>query len=69
MRVFDQCMTGLVFFHLMMTAILGIKKMPGPAIICAILWLFDAAFWWAGHAAPAASACCCPQAALSECLP
>lgn len=46
MRVFDQCMTGLVFFHLMMTAILGIKKMPGPAILCAILWLFDAAFWW-----------------------
>lgn len=48
-RVFDQCMTGLVFFHLMMTAILGIKKMPGPAILCAILWLFDAAFWVSVH--------------------
>jgi len=44
-RVFDQLMTGIAFFHLMMVALLGVKSMPGPAILCAILWLFDAAFW------------------------
>ncbi|PSC73975.1 ERD4-related membrane isoform B [Micractinium conductrix] len=48
-RVFDQCMTGLVCFHLMMVALLGIKEMVVPSILCAILWLFDVTVWVTVH--------------------
>lgn len=49
MKVFDQCMVGLAFLHLMMVAILGVKKTVGPPLICAILWIFDIMFTIAVH--------------------
>lgn len=47
-------MVGMFFFHLMMVAILAIKKMVGPPILVALLWAFDYAFRCAttqGHGA------------------
>uniref|UniRef100_A0AAD5H1R9 ERD4-related membrane protein n=1 Tax=Chlorella ohadii TaxID=2649997 RepID=A0AAD5H1R9_9CHLO len=49
MKVFDQCMVGLAFLHLMMVAILGVKKSVGPPVFCAILWIFDIMFTMAVH--------------------
>ncbi|KAL4853137.1 CSC1-like protein [Chlorella vulgaris] len=48
-RVFDQCMLGLIMFHLMMTAILGVKKSIGAPILCFLLLAFDFVFWVAVH--------------------
>jgi hypothetical protein len=44
-RVFDQCMWGMVFFHLLMVGILGLKESIGAPILVAILWIFDLVFW------------------------
>ena len=44
-RVFDQCMWGMIFFHLLMVGILGLKESIGAPILVAILWIFDLVFW------------------------
>lgn len=48
-RVFDQCMLGMVMFHLLMVAILGLKKSIGAPIFVLILLTFDFVFWVAVH--------------------
>lgn len=48
-RVFDQCMWGMIFFHLLMVGILGLKESIGAPILVAILWIFDLVFWVAAH--------------------
>lgn len=41
MPVFNQAMIGLFFFHLIMVAILAVKKSVGAPIVVAVLWIFD----------------------------
>lgn len=54
-RVFDQCMLGMIMFHIIMVAILGIKKSIGAPIFVLILLAFDFIFWCAQRAE---SICC-----------
>lgn len=44
-RVFDQCMLGMIMFHIIMVGILGIKKSIGAPIFVLILLAFDFVFW------------------------
>jgi len=50
LRVFDQCITGLVLFQLTMVCLLAVKEVVAPPLVVLPLPLITLAFCYAAHA-------------------